>query len=100
MASIFTALLKYVIPVITALPELISGIEKLWTGVPKAGAQKWIAVEQALSGSIVAVANQVAALAPDGTKVDEVSAKIAVFTKAVNDAFVKLCNDLGVFQTS
>lgn len=100
MNAVLAVVLRYVLPAITALPQLIDGIEKLFAGRPKSGAAKWIAVEQALSGSIVLVANEVAALAPDGTKVDEISAKVAIFTKAVNDAFVKLCNDLGIYQTT
>ena len=62
-------------------------------------AQKWIAIEQALSGSISMVAQEIAQLAP-ATPVDAVSAKVAIFTKAVNDAFVTLCNDLGIFPHS
>lgn len=99
MGVVLTALLKYVVPAITALPQLISGIEALFKGTPKAGAQKWIAIEQALSGSISMVAQEIAQLAP-ATPVDAVSAKVAIFTKAVNDAFVTLCNDLGIFPHS
>jgi hypothetical protein len=99
MGAIFAAILKYVIPVLSALPQLVVGIESLWKGTPKAGAQKWIAVEQALSQSISLVAQEVAQLAPN-TPVNTVSAKVALFTKAVNDAFVALCNDLGIFQQS
>lgn len=84
---------------LTALPSLITGVEALWKGQPKSGAQKWISVEQALSGSIALIANQVSTLAP-GTPPDVAAQKVVIFTKAVNDAFVKLCNDLGVFQTS
>lgn len=99
MGAIFAAIVKYVIPVLSALPQLVVGIESLWKGTPKAGAIKWIAVEQALSSSISLVAQEIAQLAP-GTPVDTVSAKVAIFTKAVNDAFVTLCNELGIFQTS
>lgn len=100
MGAVLSVLLKYVVPAIQALPQLIAGIEALFQNRPKSGPQKWIAVEQALSQSIVLVAEEVVKIAPDGTKVDDVSGKVAIFTKAVNDAFVKLANDLGVFQTS
>lgn len=100
MPLIFTTILKYVGLVIPVLPQLIASIEQLWKGTPKAGASKWIAIEQALSGTISTVANQVALLAPPGTKIDTVSAAIAIFTKTVNDALVKLFNDLGIFTTT
>ena len=96
MGAIFAKLLGYLPALLSALPQLIAGIEALFKGTPKAGAQKWIAVEQALSQSIALLAQEVAQLAP-GTPVDKASAAIAIFTKAVNDAFVKLCNDLGIF---
>lgn len=100
MGAVLGVLLKFVVPAIQALPTLISGIEALFQNRPKSGPQKWIAIEQALSGAIVLAAEEVVKIAPDGTKVDDVSGKIAVFSKAVNDAFVKLANDLGVFQTT
>jgi hypothetical protein len=99
MGAVFAAILKYVIPALTAIPQLVQGVESLWKGTPKSGAQKWIAVEQALSASIVTVAQEISQLAPN-TPVDTVSAKVAIFSKAVNDAFVKLANDLGIFQTT
>lgn len=96
MPAVLAAILKFVVPALTALPQLITGIEALFKGVPKAGAQKWISVETALSQSITIVAQEVAQLAP-GTSADKVSAEVAKFSKAVNDAFVALANGLGIF---
>jgi hypothetical protein len=100
MLGILSVIIRYATMVLPALPQIISGIESLWRGTPKSGAQKWIAVEQALSQSISIVAQEVAQIAPAGTDVSKISAALAVFTKSVNDAFVKLANDLGVFQHS
>jgi len=97
MGATFSAILKYAVAALSALPQIIAGVEALWKDTPKSGSYKWIAVEQALSASISLVAQEVASLAPN-TPVNTVSAKVAVFTKAVNDAFVTLCNGLGIFQ--
>jgi len=99
MGAIFAKILSYVGALLPALPQLIAGVEALFKGTPQSGAAKWVAVEQALSQSVALVAQEIAQLAP-GTSVDTVSAKVAVFTKAVNDAFVTLCNDLGIFPTT
>lgn len=93
----WSAILGYVIKLLPIIPQLVTTIENLWAPKPKAGAQKWISVEQALSGSIADVAQTVASIAPMGTKPEQVSAAIAVFSKAVNDAFVALANDLQLF---
>lgn len=87
------------IPLLTAIPTLIQGVEKLWSGVPKSGAQKWIAVEQALSGSIQQIAAEVQAVVPD-QQADEVAQKAAIWAKAVNDATVRFFNDTGMLPPS
>lgn len=92
------AILSYVPKLITVLPNLIIAIENLWAPKQKAGPQKWVSVEAAVSGSIEDAAQAVAKLAPAGTKAQTISDAIAVFTKSVNDAFVKLMNDLGIFK--
>lgn len=98
--GLFTIVLSYVGRIVPILPLLIQAIESLWKGVPKSGPQKWIGVEQAIGGSITAVAQEVAALAPAGTSASKISAALAVFTKAVNDAIVRLFNDLGIFSST
>lgn len=95
IAAIFTFLL----PMLPAIPQLITAVEGLWSATPKSGPQKWISVETALSGSIQAVAAKIIAAVPNA-KVDEVTARVAVWAKAVNDATVALFNDVGAFQTS
>lgn len=99
MGAVFAAVLKYAAAILPALPQLIAVVEALWKNTPKSGSYKWIAIERALSNSIGLVAQEVSQLAPN-TPADTVAAKVAIFTKAVNDAFVKLLNDLGIFQTS
>ena len=96
MPAILAAILKFVVPALTALPQLITGIESLFKNVPKFGASKWILVELALSQSITTVAQEITQLAP-GTSADKASAEVAKFSKAVNDAFVALANGLGIF---
>lgn len=93
----FTTIFSWVMQVITVLPSLITDIEKLWSGTAKSGSQKWLSVEQALSGSISAVAEAAAKLAPAGTSVDTISTAVDIFVKAVNDAFVALANTLQLF---
>jgi hypothetical protein len=93
----FGLLLKYIVPLLSALPQLIQGLEAMWKGTKSAGATKWIAVETALSSSIELVANEVAAAVP-ATNAGHVSNAVAIFTKKVNDAFVELANTLGIFQ--
>jgi predicted PurR-regulated permease PerM len=100
MSAILSVIIRYATMVLPALPQIISGIESLWKWTPKSGAQKWIAVEQALSQSISMVAQEVAQVAPATSDTKAISAAVAIFTKSVNDAFVKLANDLGVFPHS
>jgi len=90
-------ILNFIIQAIPVIPSLVTDIENLWRGKPKAGSQKWLSVEQALSQSISAVAGEVAQLAPAGTKAEEVSAALVIFSKAVNDASVALANTLKIF---
>lgn len=96
----FTAVLKWVLQLIPVIPQLVTSIENLFKGQAKAGPQKWIAVEQALSQSITMASTEIAQLAPAGTKAETISNALAVFSKDVNDAFVKLANDLKLFSTS
>lgn len=93
-------ILTWIMRIIPVVPSLVTDIENLWRGKPKAGAQKWLSVEQALSSSIEEVAQDAAKFAPPGTKAEEISAAVAIFSKAVNDAAVTLANALGVFQHS
>lgn len=92
---LFAKIAGLVLQVLTGLPGLIQGVESLWAHVPKSGAQKWIAVEQAVSGTIQEIANEVVKNVPSANA-DEVAGKVALFTKASNDAFVKLMNDLNM----
>ena len=92
--------IQFAITALGAIPSLVRGVESLWSHTPKSGASKWISVEQALSGSIQLVADQVAKQAPPGTKTEEISAAVVVFSKAVNDAFVALANALHLLPTT
>lgn len=92
--------LAWGLKILNVLPNIITTMEQLWNSKPKSGAEKWIGVEQALSGSITLAANEIAKMAPAGTKAEVISSAIAKFTKACNDAFVGLMNDLGLFTTS
>lgn len=89
--------LTFIMQVVPVIPSLVTDIENLFRAKPKSGAAKWIAVEQALSQPISDVASQIAAAAPPGTKTEEISAAVAIYTKAVNDATVALANALHVF---
>lgn len=83
--------------ILPVIPSLVTDIENLWRHKPGSGAQKWISVEQALSGSVSEVADQLLAVAPAGTKAEDISAAIAIYARAVNDATVALANSLKVF---
>lgn len=83
-----------IIAIVTALPNLIQGVEAAFGKKSGQGATKWIAVEQALSTPIENFANQLASSVPNAT-VDKVSSSIAKFTKATNDAVVAFYNDVG-----
>lgn len=92
--------LTWIMRVIPVIPSLVTDIENLWRQKPKAGQAKWIAVEQALSGSISDVAQELMGVAPAGTKVEDISAAAAIFAKSVNDASVAFANALHVFPTT
>lgn len=96
----FQAVIGWAMKLLPVIPQLIVSIEQLFRGTPKAGPQKWIAVEQALSQSITLASGEIAQLAPAGTKAETISAALAVFSKDVNDAFVKLANDLKLFTST
>ena len=98
--GILGTVLEYVLPILTALPSLITGVESLWKATPKSGPQKWISVEQAVSGTIEAAAQTIAKAAPAGTDAQTISDAIAIFTKSVNDAFVALMNALKILPTT
>lgn len=89
--------LAWIVQVLPVIPSLVTDIENLWRHKPASGAQKWISVEQALSGSISEVTSAISAAAPAGTSEADISAAVAVFAKAVNDASVALANKLGAF---
>ena len=93
----FATILAWIGRVLPVIPGLIINIENLFSNKPKSGASKWIAVEQAISGSIEDVASEVAKLAPAGTTAAQISGALAVFSKDVNDSFVRLANDLQLF---
>lgn len=83
-----------VIDIITALPNLIRGVETAFSSQPKSGPSKWISVETSLGPIITSLANELAKNAPD-KNVQDVAAKVSVFTKAVNDAIVAFYNAVG-----
>jgi hypothetical protein len=92
-------ILGLIVSILPAIPNLITAVESLWSGTPKSGPQKWISVEQALSGSIQAVANEVKAAVPNANA-DEIAAKASIWAKAVNDATVQFFNEAGLLQTT
>lgn len=96
----FSTILNFVLTIVPVIPQLVTSIENLFKGTPKSGPQKWIAVEQALSQSISTVSGEIAKIAPAGTTAETISTALVVFSKDVNDAFVKLANDLQLFTHS
>lgn len=93
----WAVILGWVLKAVTVIPSLVTDIENLWKDRPKSGQSKWISVEQALSGSIGDVAKVAASLSPAGTKAEVIADAVAVFSKAVNDAFVALANELQLY---
>jgi hypothetical protein len=90
-------LLPWILEIIPRIPSLVTDVEEAFHGKPQAGAQKWSAVEQALSTSISEVTHQLAAIAPAGTNSEEIAAALSTYTKAINDATVELANKLKIF---
>jgi len=86
--------------VLPVIPSLVTDVENLWREMPQTGKQKCAAVEQALGGSVSEVVNKLMAAAPQGTKVENVTAAVAIFARQVNDATVQLANALKVFPHS
>jgi hypothetical protein len=99
MFVILAKVVGYALQILTGLPSIVTGVENLWQHIPKSGAQKWIAVEQALSGTISTIGSDVAKDVPNITA-DDVATAMAKFSKAANDAFVELLNDLGLFKSA
>jgi hypothetical protein len=90
----FGTILAAVLSIVTALPNLITGIEAAFGKKSGQGSAKWIAVEQALSTPIQNIATQLANSVPNA-KVDQISSEVAKFTKATNDAIVAFYNSVG-----
>jgi len=90
-------ILSIIIGIVTSLPNLITGMENAFRGVPKSGSAKWIGVETALSSTIQNVADTIVKAAPAGSDPDKIAAAVAKYTKASNDAFVLLMNETGQF---
>ena len=93
----FQTILGFILQVVPVIPSLVTDIENLFRGQPKTGAAKWQSIELALSQSISTVAAEAAKIAPAGTKAETISNALAIFAKDVNDASVKLFNDLKLF---
>lgn len=91
-------ILGWVVKAIAVLPSLIINVENLWAPTKQAGTQKSEAIDAALAGSIQDVASAVVKLAPAGSKESDIAGAIATFTASVNNAFVALMNDLGIFK--
>ena len=90
-------ILSCILQIVPVIPSLATDMENLFRGKPKAGAAKWQSIELALSQSIAEAAAAAAKLAPAGTKTETISNALAVFSRDVNDASVKLFNDLHLF---
>ena len=86
--------IAFAIGIASALPSLITGIEAAFGKKSGQGAQKWIAVETALSQPISQLAQEVAATIPN-SDASRISGQVAVWVKAVNDATVTLYNSVG-----
>jgi hypothetical protein len=93
-------ILMFVTQVVPVIPSLVTDIESLFRGKQKAGAAKWIAMEQLLAGPIQQLSTELAAVAPPGTKPELIALHVAVYTKAINDATVAFANGLGMFPTT
>jgi hypothetical protein len=91
--------LTFAMRIIPAIPGLVGSIEGLFRGKKKAGAQKWIAVETVLAPHIADLAQALAVEAPPGTKLEEISRHVSIYTRAVNDATVAFANALHMFPT-
>lgn len=80
--------------IVGALPNLIQGVETAFGKKPKAGPEKWIGVETALSAPIQALATLIAKSAPN-QDAQKISAAVSIFVKATNDAIVAFYNSVG-----
>lgn len=80
--------------ILTGLPSLITSIEAAFMHHPKSGAQKWIAIESALSEAITTVAADIVKDSPS-KRGDEIAAHVSKWVKIVNDATVALYNGVG-----
>jgi hypothetical protein len=89
--------LQFAMQIVPVIPSLVTDIENLFRGKKKSGAQKWIAVETTLAPHIADLAQALAAQAPPGTKVEEISKYVSIYTRAVNDATVAFANSLKIF---
>jgi hypothetical protein len=86
--------------IVSVIPTLVSAVEQVFKGTPKSGPQKWVAVSSVLAPAIADVATDLSKLAPPGTPPSTITAAIARYTKAINDATVAVANDLGIFTPS
>jgi hypothetical protein len=93
-------ILMFVTQVVPVIPSLVTDVESLFRGKQKAGAQKWIAIEQVLSAPIAQLSSELAAVAPAGSKPQEIAKHVAIYTKAINDATVAFANAIGAFPSS
>lgn len=86
--------IAFAIGILSALPSLIQGVEAAFGKKSGQGPSKWIAVETALSAPITALANEIAASVPNADA-SKISAQVAIWVKAVNDATVQFYNSAG-----
>jgi hypothetical protein len=89
--------LAFIMQVLPVIPNLVVDVENLFRNQANSGPQKWVAVEQVLSQHIAQTADDIAQLAPAGTKAEDISKAISLYTRAINDATVALANTLGIF---
>jgi hypothetical protein len=90
-------ILTFGMQVIPVIPSLVTDVENLFRGKHKAGPQKWLAVEQLLGPIVQQLSTELAALAPPGTKAQDIAKHVSTYTKAVNDATVAFANAVGAF---
>jgi hypothetical protein len=93
-------ILTFGMQVIPVIPSLVTDIENLFRGKKKAGAQKWLAVEQLLAPQVEELSTQIAAIAPPGSKKADIAKHVAQYTRAINDATVAFANAVGAFPST
>jgi hypothetical protein len=86
--------------VLPVIPSLVTDVENLWRGHPKAGAQKAATTHNILHPSITNVAQAIATAPGCPLSEGEIARALAAYAQTVSDATVALANKLQVFPHS